>query len=516
MKKIALFSMVALTLLFSQCKKNDVKPAATDEGIFISLNADYNGAKTGFDPTTGNFVWSNTTEYVNVGGSESGYLGQISGTGNGSSQTITFSGQIATPQTDETLYFMYLGNGSHAEATTGTETGTLDFSNQAGTQAGVTNYHIAVGSAVYDGTNSFDVTLEMKAAFARIDMSAFSGETVYVHGDDIYATATIDYTAGTISGGIKGYINVGTASADKFVALIPSTTTATTIKFDSNSKSGSISFLNGIRAGKFYAADNSGSALSFASTPQTESCKGLFSVARTRVGNIKVITKMVRFSPGNLQATTTDLGDNWTWHFAENQYDYVGNAAANNAINGNGSVSTNGTVDLFGCSTDATYYGINNSQSSEDYLGDFIDWGGLVIGNDAPGTWRTLTETDWYNMLTLVTYGNAKVKDVNGVIILPNNSELSIVTTLTSWSDNIISEYEWNNTYKSAGAVFLPAAGYRGDNVGATGTALYYITSSFDDDGYTVSIYKGQDGQPEYDSESRATGESVRLVRDVD
>lgn len=45
----------------------------------------------------------------------------------------------------------------------------------------------------------------------------------------------------------------------------------------------------------------------------------------------------VFFAKGNLQATTTDNGASWTWAFATNQWDYVGNAVANNAINGNGS-----------------------------------------------------------------------------------------------------------------------------------------------------------------------------------
>lgn len=33
--------------------------------------------------------------------------------------------------------------------------------------------------------------------------------------------------------------------------------------------------------------------------------------------------KVVYFSKGNLQATTVDLGTNWTWTFAANQYDCV-------------------------------------------------------------------------------------------------------------------------------------------------------------------------------------------------
>ena len=57
----------------------------------------------------------------------------------------------------------------------------------------------------------------------------------------------------------------------------------------------------------------------------------------------------IHFAPGNLQATTTDLGESWTWHFAEHQWDYIGNAAANNAIKTNDKlkVYNNGTVDLF-------------------------------------------------------------------------------------------------------------------------------------------------------------------------
>ena len=91
--------------------------------------------------------------------------------------------------------------------------------------------------------------------------------------------------------------------------------------------------------------------------------------------------KRVLFSPGNLQATTTDLGANWTWHFAEHQYDYIGKAVANDQIDGDGSVAKNGTVDLFQKSTTAyTTYGISNSGSYDDlYNGTFKDWGTIDI-----------------------------------------------------------------------------------------------------------------------------------------
>ena len=81
----------------------------------------------------------------------------------------------------------------------------------------------------------------------------------------------------------------------------------------------------------------------------------------------------IAFSKGNLQATYG--GSDWTWAFAAHQYDVIGDAVANTAITGSGTVSANGTVDLFGWSTAATYYGINNTKVSGKHPGDFIDWG---------------------------------------------------------------------------------------------------------------------------------------------
>ena len=73
--------------------------------------------------------------------------------------------------------------------------------------------------------------------------------------------------------------------------------------------------------------------------PPAGGIDGLFSVSAT---------KKVFFSKGNLRATTNDNGSSWTWSFAVFQGDAVGMAAANTTINGNGTVSVNGSVDLFG------------------------------------------------------------------------------------------------------------------------------------------------------------------------
>lgn len=188
------------------------------------------------------------------------------------------------------------------------------------------------------------------------------------------------------------------------------------------------------------------------------------------------------FSKGNLQATTTDFGAHWTWAFATNQWDTIGNAAANNAINGNGTVSTNGTVDLFGWSTNATYFGINKSKTDADYAGDFKEW-----GDNIPGGWRTLSKAEWWYLFQKRTkaeelFGMGTVNGVHGVIIVPDDWTLPEGAIFNTAKDkNLVWEVQGyhyrnhnndnfnHNTYtgkkwsdmESAGAVFLPATGYR-------------------------------------------------------
>ncbi len=160
----------------------------------------------------------------------------------------------------------------------------------------------------------------------------------------------------------------------------------------------------------------------------------------------------IAFSKGNLQATTEDNGYNWTWSFAAHQWDNIGIEVANNKINGDGLVSENGTVDLFGWSTPVTYWGINNSVNVDDYiLGDFKDWGTLM------GTgWRTLTKDEWSYLLQHSSNGKATVNDKNGYIFLPDNwSGPAFTANPSNWTTNVYSGDDWT-AMENAGAVFLP------------------------------------------------------------
>lgn len=198
--------------------------------------------------------------------------------------------------------------------------------------------------------------------------------------------------------------------------------------------------------------------------------------------------KKVSFSKGNLQYQASTN----TWRFAENQYDTIG------IDNENISSTYEGWIDLFGWSADnaTAPFGISLSRNSEDYLGDFVDWGTNTIGTDAPNTWRTLSQDEWYYLFCTRTnaqqlFALGSVNGINGVIILPDNWVLPTGVIFTPsvekglvnqgndyfdnsynrhWLDNSYTLSDWHKMEKS-GAVFLPAAGFR-DNHEKDSSAL--------------------------------------------
>ena len=206
----------------------------------------------------------------------------------------------------------------------------------------------------------------------------------------------------------------------------------------------------------------------------------LFSVAEGR---------QVMFSPGNLQFCTvgnhtiaegTATG---TFRFAEHQYDYLGQA---NALV---SDTNTGWIDLFTWGSSgwhvAPYSEKDGDYDIESLCGNeaYADWGVYnAIGNDTPGTWRTLTCDEWDYLVNRrasstvdgvdsARYAEATVCGVAGLILLPDQFERPATLTpianinhnnfTISFNDNVYNAEEWSLMEK-AGAVFLPAAGFRG------------------------------------------------------
>lgn len=236
-------------------------------------------------------------------------------------------------------------------------------------------------------------------------------------------------------------------------------------------------------------------------------------------------TKQVLFSQGNLQATTTD-GSSWTWHFAEHQWDIIGNAAANTSITGNGTVSGSGTrtVDLFGWSTSANYYGIC-PYSGGNYSGDFRDYSSCGIGTN----WRTLSKDEWVYLLNTDgssgrtdSYRFAKgiIHEIKGLIIFPDGFNPSAVGVSITNANNPSVNYttytdeQWA-AIETAGAVFLPCAGERVSSVFSVTDVGYYRSTTLKNE-YTVYVleFDWQKIEPIHII-NRGEGLSVRLVRDV-
>ena len=249
---------------------------------------------------------------------------------------------------------------------------------------------------------------------------------------------------------------------------------------------------------------------------------------------------IIQFSQGNLQATYN--GGSWSWSFAAHQYDYIGNAAANTAITGNGTVSTNGTVDLFGWSTAATTFGIHNSTDYNIYSGDFVDWGvnAITNGGNKADAWRTLTKDEWVYLFytregAATLFGLGSVNGVNGLILLPDNWGLPTGASFTPSTEQGLedsgSSYDngngnnfSHNTYttgqwavmESAGAVFLPAAGYRsGTNVSDVGSlGVYWSATTLAANFKYYLLFNSETLMPQVYC-GPGSGISVRLVKDA-
>ena len=186
----------------------------------------------------------------------------------------------------------------------------------------------------------------------------------------------------------------------------------------------------------------------------------------------------VRVAPGNLQYQAST----GTWRFAKHQYDVIGDD--NKYI----ASDYSGWIDLFGYGTsgwdagvdgyvDGHYatrayqpYEINAGQQNyinHDMSGDYAeaDWGwhnAISNGGNQTHMWRTMAYLHTYN-----TYTSGTVNGMPGVIILCEGYSHPLATPLNTtysndYNNNTITAEDWAKM-EVAGAIFLPAAGLRGE-----------------------------------------------------
>ena len=253
------------------------------------------------------------------------------------------------------------------------------------------------------------------------------------------------------------------------------------------------------------------------------------------------------FAPGNLQFRSGK------YYFANHQYDTLGtvNVSA-------GKISVEGyegdyAMDLFGWGTATNP--LQMSSDADDYQ-TFTNWGAMPIQNTTE-TWRTPGMSEFRYILRRRNYadklfGGASINGINGLIILPDNFVVPEGIEFHSSTDPDMGFVEYDdhfkeaspykslythNTYtlaewaqmEAAGAVFLPAAGYRGGSgenthVNKCNEEGSYWTSAIrvNSNGEAVNKATAFDlkfistnVEPEAE-DFRDNGRSVRLVRTVE
>lgn len=231
--------------------------------------------------------------------------------------------------------------------------------------------------------------------------------------------------------------------------------------------------------------------------------------------------RRVYFSPGNLQYRPNAT----TWRFASQQTDYIGSANRNTAL------TYDAWIDLFGWSTveGFSYFGVSTDTAANYYRGQFQDWGCKRIGKDEANTWRTLTYDEWRYLLSGRKRCNelkacAVVMGVKGLILLPDDWQCPVGVTFkpgfyeseetAGYGAHLnIYEEQWQKM-EHAGAVFLPAGGYRsGSDVGNYQGNGFYWSSTANKENTAYYVYFSA-GKAETQTRERYHGHSVRLVRD--
>ena len=271
----------------------------------------------------------------------------------------------------------------------------------------------------------------------------------------------------------------------------------------------------------------------------TGATSGLFSISATQ---------QVYFSQGNLQYRASTN----TWRFAENQWDYVGDASFGTVYeNGNKSDNTlisatyDGWIDLFGWGTSGYDHGAlcyqpySTSSSYSDYYvygennynlfdqtGE-ADWGQNAIANggNTTNTWRTLTQEEWAYVLYTrnsnsgIRFAKAQVNNVNGLVLLPDdwNSDYytlySMNTDNAAYSSNVINESDWNTNFESRGAIFLPITGMRKGTIVGVSEGLYW-SASYNTNKNAYRLFFQDNSLSAETTGNRSIGISVRLVHD--
>jgi len=532
MKRISIFAMALLVLVaLMQCKKEEQHtPANGSEAVTITLDLKSSGGtRVDVNTTTGEVTYQNgDVIYVASGGH---YIGTLTYNG------TNFTGGITDPIVGEPLHFYFLGNVTPAETlAAGTTTTCSVVITDQTEHLPVIEY--APSNENYDsGATTYTAMLLNKCALVKFNVTTASEAATCITGMKNKVTVSFVENTLTHSQEGNGVITLPAGSGEKWAILLPQEAVEAGENGTAYSEDGAFT---GTRGAVPSIIENGYQTAGIEVNVTTEVNPGEVPVgAICGKFTINASGDQVYFSQGNLQY----IGSASTsyWKFADNQWDYLGD-------NGQFSEEHGVDRDLFCWATSGFNHGAvcyqpwsTNGDANNYYAYGSLsfnlydqtgqaDWGynDISNGGNAINQWRTLTKDEWIYVFTVrstvsgVRYAKAKVNDVKGVILLPDNwstNYYSLVNTNNgnaSFNSNTITESIWLNSFESHGAVFLPAAGYRNGVNGGPGpysAGFYWSSSSYGGQPYAYGLAFTESVLNDDSYGSRGAGQSVRLIK---
>lgn len=519
MKKAMLIAMACLLVLgMTQCKKKptvgnrekvSITVVAVNDPATDTLKTDGEKVDVTYGNLLGNVTYTQGDQLV------VGYDGKYVGTLNYNASSGSFSNElsIALSETDQPLYFYFLGNrqGIIEDEASYCKVSIADQSESLPVLS------IGASEEIYTGSATYHAYLRNQCALVKFNLTNSIPTDIDVMLKNWINKVKVDFEHHTIvategSNPIYslGDIIMNAESATERWAILP-------VWGAGSTKAAALGY-------------GYSSAFEIPELWANDYLKDGVSVPRMKLINKFAVApdKKVCFALGNLQATTSDYGEHWYWSFASRQQDFVGGNAANTSLIGKGIVSMNGTVDLF-CwsgyglcpSYSNNFYGIINGypaghgSCSNGY--GFKEWGQNPIYNpitetyNAAGVWRTLDLDEWhYLLLERETYPRYSVGDIRvdgqnifGMKLFPDGYKGPYDSS---------TEAGWREM-ELRGVVFLPCAGIR-EGVEFDGSQSIYWMSFIHGGDLAVGCHYDESSlKPENFGFFSGTGGSVRLAR---
>lgn len=523
-----------LALLATACKKENPQNDLAVTPITISASYGVNdGAKVSYteDGNTISATWDEDDQLYVV---YDGHVNTLTLSEGAGTASATFTGTVVGTPTAMSVLICYVRDTKNPSAVEVSATGEYIYSSgaflaQDGTLASAAKCNLFYGTTTYGNGSNISCTFTPNTSMMKLTVFAPDG----VSAD---AEATLTYKSGSTELA-KATFTVGTNGRNTIYLTVPA----------------------GEYTGEQTLVYHSGEANVTETLSDTQACFAAGQTYTASFGSpiipegaidgrftINVSGDQVYFSQGNLQynKTTTE------WSFMEHQYDMVeydlqvvgSNYANQNIISlfGWGTSGYNHGAECYQpwhtSPSNSRYYAYGDPQYNLNDQTGQADWGCNTITNGSNiVNWRTLTKPEFYYLLyersttSGIRWAKGRVNNVNGLILLPDTWTASIYTlnntndgTCDYNNNNIITAEVWTSTFEANGAVFLPAAGWRYEDVAHNDvsgqvTGQYWTSTQYSNDkAYRVVFNHTLVSHTQETTEYRFAGFSVRLVCDAE